>query len=165
MRRRLGISTGLLLAGVAALLAVLLVGMRRGSPPVVDSVRRLNRGVLNPRQMTTAGQPGAYAAVIRHRGRVSGRAYETPIGANPTDEGFVIALPYGPRADWLKNVLADGEATIVHEGRVHPVDQPEVVPIDRVLDAFPDPDRRSLRVFGVDWGVQLRRADLDPVVG
>jgi hypothetical protein len=33
-----------------------------------------------------------------------------------TDDGFVIALPYGPGADWVKNVLASGSATIVNEG-------------------------------------------------
>ena len=52
--------------------------------------------------MRTAGTPGAYAAIIRNRGRISGRDYETPVGAVPIDDGFLVALPYGSRASWLQ---------------------------------------------------------------
>ena len=63
-------------------------------------------------------------SVVHHVGRTTGRAYETPIGAVPTDDGFVIALPYGSNTDWLKNVLASGQATIVHDGTSHAVTGP-----------------------------------------
>ncbi len=106
---------------------VVLGGMRSKSPPVLNAVRRFNRSVSNPRQMATAGSPGAYASVIRHVGRTSGREYETPIGAIATEDGFVVALPYGANADWLKNLLASGSASIVNEGSTYRVDQPEVV--------------------------------------
>ena len=51
------------------------------------------------------------------------------MGAVAIDDGFVIALPYGPNTDWLKNVLASGSATIVNEGNTYDVDRPEVVPM------------------------------------
>ena len=51
------------------------------------------------------------------------------MGAVAIDDGFVIALPYGPNTDWLKNVLASGSATIVDEGNTYDVDRPEVVPM------------------------------------
>ena len=69
-----------LLAAVT-LLTVLLVGMRTRTPIVVDAVRRASRDRFNPRQMESAGSPGAYAAVIEHTGRVSGRRRRTPIVA------------------------------------------------------------------------------------
>ena len=86
--------------GLALLLVaigvVFFVGMRTGSPLVRNAVRRFNRVVGNPHQMKTAGTPGAYASVIRHVGRKTGRFYETPMVPFATEDGFVIAWPYGP---------------------------------------------------------------------
>jgi len=126
LRRLIQLLVGpLFLLGV--FVGVVLGGMRSKSPPVLNAVRRFNRDLGNPRQMATAGAPGAYASVIRHVGRTSGREYETPIGAIATEDGFVSALPYGASADWLKNLLASGSAISVNEGRTYRVDQPEVV--------------------------------------
>ena len=83
---------------------------------------------MKPLALKSAGTPGANASVIRHVGRTTA-AYETPVGAVAIDDGFVIALPYGPNTDWLKNVLASGSATIVDEGNTYDVDRPEVVPM------------------------------------
>lgn len=150
---------GGLLAGVLTILVVFLLGMRMHAPWVLGAVRRFNRAVFNPQQMKTAGTPGAYASVIRHAGRTSGRIYETPVGAVPTDDGFVIALPYGTQADWLKNVLAAGSATVVNEGCTYDVAQPEIVPMDVVADDFPEAEQRTHRVFGVDQALRVRRAE------
>jgi deazaflavin-dependent oxidoreductase (nitroreductase family) len=149
---------GLLLVVATALIAFL-VGMRMRAPRVVDTVRRVNRAVFNPMQMRSAGTPGAFASVIRHTGRTSGRPYETPVGAVATDGGFVIALPYGRRADWLKNVLASGSAEIVHEGRTYRVDQPEVVPMAQAASDFPAAEQRTHRLFGVEHCLRLRHVE------
>lgn len=148
-----------LLLIVGAVGSVLVIGMRRKSPLVLDTVRRLNRAVFNPQQMRSAGTPGAYASVIHHRGRSSGRAYETPVGAVSTDEGFVIALPYGTHSDWVKNVLASGSATLVTEGSTYAVDEPEIVSMEGIEAWFPPQDQRSHRLFGVDQGLRLRRVE------
>jgi hypothetical protein len=142
---------------------VVLGGMRSKSPPVLKAVRRFNRSVSNPRQMATAGSPGAYASVIRHVGRTSGREYETPIGATATEDGFVVALPYGASADWLKNLLASGSAMIVDEGSSYRVDQPVVVTLAVAIDDFPPGERRLLRVFGVDESLRVRRSELQDI--
>lgn len=151
-----------LLSGLLAVLLTVLVvfglGMRLQWPLVLRTVRRMNRRFINPRQLRSAGSPGAAASVVRHRGRRSGTTYETPVGAVPTDEGFVIALPYGTTADWVKNVLAGGSATIVHEGATHEVEHPVVVPLPQVLDVFPAGEQRTLRVFGVRNCLRLRTA-------
>jgi deazaflavin-dependent oxidoreductase (nitroreductase family) len=147
------------LAGVLTLgmFMIFLTGMRKKSPAVVDAVRKMNREVMNPKQMTSAGTPGAYASIIKHTGRTSGSSYDTPIGAVPTEDGFVIGLPYGTRADWLKNVIATGSATIVHEGDTYEVDQPEILPIEAASDYFSTQDQRAQQLFAVDQCLRVRR--------
>jgi hypothetical protein len=60
-------------------------------------------------------------------------------------------------ANWLRNVLAAGSATLVTEGRSHEVDRPELVPMGEVVDHFPPGDQRSFRIFGVDRALRLRQ--------
>jgi len=153
---------------VGALLLALLtisigfgVGMRAKFPPVINAVRRLNHAVFNPRQMRSAGTPGADASVIRHVGRKTGRRYETPVAAVATGDGFVVALPYRSRADWLKNVLASESATIVNQGHTYRVDQPEIIPIEAAAAHLPAKDRRNFRLFGVDQYLRVRRGQSD----
>jgi deazaflavin-dependent oxidoreductase (nitroreductase family) len=150
---------GVVVLGLVALVVAWLLGMRDKASVVVAAQRRFNRAVINPRQLRTAGTPGSQAAVIRHIGRTSGRPYETPVGVEPTEDGFVVALVYGQRSDWLKNVLASGSATVVHQGVPYSVDCPEVVPLDTVAHHFPA--IRSLRTFGVTEALRLHQADHD----
>ena len=154
MLKRIAALAGVLTLG---LYIVFLTGMRKKSPAVVDAVRKMNREVMNPKQMTSAGTPGAYASIIKHTGRISGSSYDTPIGAVPTEDGFVIGLPYGTRADWLKNVIATGSATIVHEGDTYEVDQPEVLPIEAASDYFSTQDQRAQQLFAVEQCLRVRR--------
>jgi deazaflavin-dependent oxidoreductase (nitroreductase family) len=102
----------------AAILYVL--GIRSESATVRAAARRFHHGVGNPVQLRSAGTPGTFASVIRHRGRRTGRSYQTPVWAVPTEDGFVIAIVYGSGTDWLKNVLASGAAAIVHQGETYP---------------------------------------------
>jgi deazaflavin-dependent oxidoreductase (nitroreductase family) len=156
MMRRTLAGIGVVLAGLVALGLVWFLGMRRKDSFVVTAQRRVNRALVNPQQMRTAGTPGAHAAVLRHVGRRSGRRYETPVTAVPTDDGFVVALVYGQGTDWLRNVLAAGSATLVHEGRTHQVDHPEVVPFSTQASRFRD-DEQLLRLFHVEHCVRLHR--------
>jgi deazaflavin-dependent oxidoreductase (nitroreductase family) len=155
---------GMLLVLVATGI-VFVAGMRTKSPLVLDTVRRTGRA-MRPLALKSAGTPGAYASVIRHVGRTTGRAYETPVGAVAIDDGFVIALPYGPNTDWLKNVVASGSATIVDEGSTHDVDRPEVLPMAEADHYFSRQDRRAHGVFGVDQCLRVRRlGPEEPVQG
>jgi deazaflavin-dependent oxidoreductase (nitroreductase family) len=146
----------LALVAVASV-ATWLLGMRARAPWAVDFGRALTKRVFNPMQMRSAGTPGAYASIVRHTGRKSGATYETPVGTLATEDGFLIALPYGTRANWVQNVLAAGSATIIAEGQTYEVDQPEVVPLESVISEFPEGDLRSLRLFGVKHCVRVRR--------
>ena len=156
---QLVVVAGILALVVAAVALVYVLGMRRKSRFVQAPLIRLQRAVINPRQMRSAGTPGAYAAVIRHRGRISGQAYETPVGAVATDDGFVIALVYGARTNWLRNVLAAGSATLVHEGQASTVDRPEIVPMSAVQGHFALGDQRGFRWLGVDQALRVRRVE------
>lgn len=152
---------GMIAAGLAGLLfaalAFQVVSLRTGWPPGVKAVRRFTR-LMNPRQMRTAGQPGAYAAVIRHVGRKSGRRYETPVGVGETDRGLVVALPYGTSPDWLKNVMAAGSAELVFEGETFEVVRPRVVPSSETGVRPSGIDRFLVRLYGVDQSLLLTRA-------
>ena len=152
---RLVVATVVALAAVAT---VFVVGMRTKSPAVVDRVRRFNRAVTNPRVLRSAGTPGASASVVRHVGRTSGHNYETPVGPFAVGDDFVIALPYGPGADWVRNVVASGSATLLHEGRTIPVHQPELVATADVIRELPSSEQRTLRLFGVDQCLRVRPA-------
>jgi deazaflavin-dependent oxidoreductase (nitroreductase family) len=145
---------GLLLA-IAAVGAVFVLGMRAKWPPVLDAVRRLSKAT-KPLVLRSAGTAGGSAAVVHHVGRSTGRTYTTPVGAQPTDDGFVIALPYGPNTDWLKNVLASGSATIVRNGARHAVDRPQVVPFAAANPLFPPADQRAHSMFGVEQFLVVR---------
>ena len=152
---------GALLLGLLAFIGVFLGGMRAKWPPVVNAVRRLNMRVLNPRQMATAGQPGAIAQILRHTGRTSGRTFETPLGIEPTDDGFVIALVYGNDTQWLRNVLAAGRAEVVRDDVCYEVERPEVVSVEDVIGFFKPSDRRLFGLFGVEKCLRLYHATHD----
>ena len=150
-------SVGVLVGALVAVGIVFMIGMRTKYPPVLKAVRQMNRSFWNPRAMRTAGQPGAVASVIQHRGRTSGTPYETPIGPYATDDGFVVALPYGTTPDWLKNVMAAGSAVLIHEGDTIPVGNLEVVSSDIAFAYIPQSEQRSLRAFDVDQFLRVRR--------
>lgn len=96
--------------------------------------------------------------MVQHHGRTTGAAYETPVEAAVTGDGFVIALPYGANADWLKNVIAAGTAVLVHDGAVYAVNHPELVAASMGNPYFSPSARRSHRFFGVDDFLMVRRA-------
>ncbi|MCC7077363.1 MAG: nitroreductase family deazaflavin-dependent oxidoreductase [Acidimicrobiia bacterium] len=149
-------------AGVTVVVLTLglvwLIGMRTKLSPVIDFQRRVNRRLVNPRQMRTAGTEGSYAGVVRHTGRESGRQYETPVVPLPTSDGFVILLVYGARSHWVRNVLAAGTATIVYEGETCDVVEPEIIPVAEAGREFSARERREMWVFGNKTCLRLRRA-------
>lgn len=149
--------------GIAVLsLSVLVAGMRWKLPPVIDALRRLNRSLTNPRVMRTAGSAGTQTSVIRHVGRTSGRTYETPVDVITTADGFLIALPYGTGADWVRNVLAAGSATIVSQGESVDVDAPIIAAIAEVAGRLPARTLRTLNLLGVTECLHLQRSTDGP---
>ena len=128
MVRRPATVLGAVLMVVLAALSIVVIGIRTKYPPVLNRVRRYARDVGNPRQLQSAGTPGAHASLVWHTGRKSGKQYQTPVTARWTVDGFVIGLPYRPNTDWLRNVLANGSATVRYDGSSYLCHEPEVIP-------------------------------------
>jgi len=157
LRGAILIVLAVLFLALPAIAIVYVLGIRSKSSTVRNAARRFHRAVGNPLQMRSAGTPGTYASVIRHQGRTTGRTYDTPVWAVPTEDGFVIAIVYGSRTDWLKNVLASGTAAIVHDGDTYPVGQPEIVPMQSARAYFPATIQRTQRLVRVDRCLRVRR--------
>lgn len=75
------------------------------------------------------------------------------------DDGFLIALPYGDRTDWMKNVLAAGKATVLTNGTAYDVDDPHVIAMKDATRFFAKKEQQLHRRFGVDRCMQVRRTD------
>jgi deazaflavin-dependent oxidoreductase (nitroreductase family) len=75
-------------------------------------------------------------AVIKHRGRTSGKDYETIVTAYRKGSVLAIGLVHG-KTNWVKNVLAAGEADIlVGRKNLHLVN-PRVLTAGTVDDTLP----------------------------
>lgn len=84
--------------------------------PLSPQVARFNKRFTNRlTRLFAARAPGF--AIISHIGRKSGKTYETPINVFRTATGYRVALTYGAKAEWVKNVLASGECTLRVRGR------------------------------------------------
>jgi deazaflavin-dependent oxidoreductase (nitroreductase family) len=160
MARAILIVLAVLFLALSAIAIVYALGLRSKSGAVRNAARRFHRAVGNPLQMRSAGMSGTFASVIRHQGRTTSGTYETPVWAVPTEDGFLIAIVYGSRTDWLKNVLASGAAAIVHQGNTYPVDQPEIVPMESARAFFPATLQRIHRRIRVDRCLRVRRVEV-----
>lgn len=67
-------------------------------------------------------------AIVEHRGRKSGRRYETVVRAFCRGSRLAVMLGHG-KADWVKNVLAAGEARVRLFRRDVHITNPRLVPI------------------------------------
>ena len=122
--------------------------------PVQAVLRRLTQ-VTRPLAMRSAGTETSATSIVRHVGRRSGRTYETPVVAVEHDDTFLIALPYGERTDWLKNVVAVGVASVVSRGRTYRVDHPHVIPMAEATGYFRPKEQKLHERFDVATCLQV----------
>jgi deazaflavin-dependent oxidoreductase (nitroreductase family) len=125
--------------------------------PLPRWLAKLNRRVTNPILGVVARRVPPFA-ILRHRGRVSGKVYETPIMVFRRDGVAVIALTYGPSADWVRNVLAAGSCQLVLRGTASRWVAPAVVHTPEVTDRLPLVVRLALRLLRSDEFLWLRAA-------
>jgi deazaflavin-dependent oxidoreductase (nitroreductase family) len=123
-----------------------------------DRIRAFNKHIFNRLVRTFAGVSPTPFAIIRHVGRRSGKRYETPIIVEPMQDGFVIALTYGPGVDWYRNVSAAEHSTLLWHSHVYVLEKPQVIERATGLQAFPPPFRQILGKLGTQHFVFLRRA-------
>ena len=122
--------------------------------PLPRGLGRFNRWVTNPITRSFAGRLPGFAIVV-HQGRTSGRRYRTPVNAFVArDGGYTLALTYGPDAQWVRNVLAQGGCTLETRGRRVELRNPRVVhdPSRRLV---PAPVRAVLGLLRVEYFLEL----------
>jgi deazaflavin-dependent oxidoreductase (nitroreductase family) len=90
--------------------------------PMAGPLARLPR-YLNPYVKRVAPRVPPLA-VVHHRGRVSGRQYDTPVQAYPTAQGWVVGLAYNRDAAWALNLLAAGSGEMTRSGRRYQLSRP-----------------------------------------
>ena len=103
--------------------------------PIPRAVRQWNKAGLNKVTRRIAPWMPGFGVVV-HRGRRSGKMYQTPVNVFAAGDGYVLALTYGPDTDWVKNVLAAGGCELRTGGRVVQVTAPRV---------YHDETRRGIR--------------------
>ena len=97
--------------------------------PYPRLLAKINKRVFNPKAIRKGDYP-----VITHVGRTSGRSYQTPLDAYPTKTGYVIVVRYGPKSDWVLNVLAAETVTLRVDGEVLSLGSPRLVSQKEALD-------------------------------
>ena len=86
--------------------------------------------------------------LVVHRGRRSGRTYQTPVNTFPTENGYIIALTYGAeKTEWVKNVVAAGGCEVRTGGRSYQADSPRVYH-DETRAGIRPLERRVLGLIG-----------------
>lgn len=124
--------------------------------PIPKVVGRWNKVGLNRVTKRIAPWMPGFGVVI-HRGRRSGNEYQTPVNVFATEDGYVLALTYGPDSDWVKNVLAAGGCELRTGGRVVKLTAPRLFHDETRRDIRPL-ERRVLRVIGVADFLSLKTA-------
>jgi deazaflavin-dependent oxidoreductase (nitroreductase family) len=90
--------------------------------------------------------PGA--ATIEHRGRKSGKTYNTIVSTFRKGNTMAITLGHG-KTDWVKNVLAAGQADVHYARRDVHVINPRILPPGSDGDGLPAPVRLQLKRMAV----------------
>jgi deazaflavin-dependent oxidoreductase (nitroreductase family) len=131
-----------------------------------DRLRIFNKHVTNRvlRRFVYSGR-GPFA-IIHHAGRRSGKTYKTVIWVWPTSEGFVIALTYGRKVDWYRNMLAAGGGSVFWHNRLYEVSKPELIDAAVALLAFPQLFKMLFRLFGKDEEfvlLKVKSSNFEPV--
>lgn len=97
--------------------------------PLNRGVARFNRAFANHIAGPILRRMPGFGAV-HHRGRRSGREYVTPVKIFRCADDYVITLPYGHKADWVRNVLASGGCVLETRGKRVALTSPRLQPDD-----------------------------------
>jgi len=125
---------------------------------IYDRIRVMNKHVTNKLLIHIAGKQFGHFAILTHAGRKSSLVYKTPIIAEPIDGGFVIALTYGKKVDWLANIMASGYCDLYWKEQDYHLTTPVLITREEGLKAFPSPLNRVLRKVGTEYFLKLTKA-------
>lgn len=131
--------------------------------PFPTTVAKINRRLTNPLLSRFAGRLPSLA-IVEHRGRRSGRIHRTPVMAFPSNDRFVIALTYGPKTDWVRNIMAEGRCVLEYQRKRIPLTSPKLFHAELGTVKLPIWVRPILTLVRVTEYLQLQRdGDVPPV--
>jgi deazaflavin-dependent oxidoreductase (nitroreductase family) len=130
------------------------------SAPFPRSFAKFNRKVANPVMRKIAGSFGPFA-IVRHRGRRTGRDYATPVLAFGTEDGLLVGVLYGTSSDWVRNVLAGDRAEVKWHSQSHAYDQPRLISSEEALPTVAAVIRGPFRLLGVRNFVRFTASSLE----
>ena len=87
--------------------------------------------------------------LLRHRGRRSGRTYATPVVGLRVPDGLAIPMAFGEGADWYRNIIASGGASVRRHGEEKQFVDPEAIDPDSAASPFPTWQRPVFRALGI----------------
>jgi hypothetical protein len=119
---------------------------------------RLAMRLTNPVAALMAGHRVVTVyAVLRHRGRRTGKEYAVPVAIGATPDSFVLPVAH-ERAQWIPNVMAAGECVVRWNGREWRAVEPEIIDRSEAVAAFGPVARFLLRFLPIKRFLRLRRA-------
>lgn len=86
-------------------------------------------------------------AVIHHRGRSTGTAYDSPVQAFRTGEGIVVGLAYSNNPNWARNVIAGG-GEFTRLGKTYTITNPRLRGSD-AAELLPAPVAMMMHRLGI----------------
>jgi deazaflavin-dependent oxidoreductase (nitroreductase family) len=125
--------------------------------PRMRFLRPFTTRFVNPVSRLVAGRLPAFA-IISYVGRTSGRRYRTPMNVFRDGADYVFALTYGSDVDWVRNVVAAGEAELETMGRHVRLANPRLVR-DPARRAMPRPVRFFLGLMRVSDFLRMSPVD------
>lgn len=135
--------------------ALMIWAFRTGNPRAIRLLTSYHKHVTNPVMVRFFSGRSAQAGLIEHVGRQSGKAYVTPVTAHRAEGTIIVPLPYGTEVDWLRNLQTAGGGVVKLENRSFAVEEPEVVPVDRVLPLLPPFVARLVRLHDTKDALRL----------
>jgi deazaflavin-dependent oxidoreductase (nitroreductase family) len=118
-------------------------------------LRTFVKHFVNPLLRNFAFSSRGPFAILRHVGRRSGKTYEIPIMVWRVEDGFIIALTYGPNVDWLRNLQAAKQGTLRWHKQEYVFQTPVFVDKQTALLALPSFIKFVLRRLNAHEYVKL----------
>lgn len=112
-----------------------------------DAMRHVNKQVTN-KVLIHLGGHGSFVKV-EHVGRRSGTVRETPVNGFRQGDTFLLALPYGPGTDWMRNLQAAGGGRLFVKGAWVEIGPPRSLARDEGLSRMPYLPRSILSLLQV----------------
>jgi deazaflavin-dependent oxidoreductase (nitroreductase family) len=121
-----------------------------------NGMRYVAKHTVNRLAVRNAGSAKSPFALLLHVGRHSGKAFKTPIMVVALDADFVIALTYGPKVDWYRNIQANGQGTLIWHGKTYRIESIEPLERSVGLSVYPPHERLILRLVNIREFVRVK---------